>query len=212
MRPPLLKTTLAILRTTIGLGQRDMAKLLGCSMATVQSIEMSRLALSKKLAHQTSLQTGVDPDWLLRNEYKEPPVSNHLPPRQYTKEVFEERQADLAGPRYHPGEMDLMRKVLTLGFLRLSTTLLQAYRTDNITRFFYKFRIILQELEHEFGKSGDLENALKPNRQEALFSPEPKLGIVIQELNTLLEQARLSKQTPEALSNLPQTRNQSDTG
>ncbi|HZM05041.1 MAG TPA: helix-turn-helix transcriptional regulator [Candidatus Saccharimonadales bacterium] len=62
------KHTLAKLRITLGLGQKQMAELLEVSLATIQSIETGRLQLSKKLATRAEFETGIDAEWLLAND------------------------------------------------------------------------------------------------------------------------------------------------
>ena len=42
--------TLAVLRTVIGITQKEMAEILECSTATVQAIELGKLKMSMKLA------------------------------------------------------------------------------------------------------------------------------------------------------------------
>jgi transcriptional regulator with XRE-family HTH domain len=69
---------LAILRKNLGLRQPELAEMLGCSVATIQSIEVGRLKLSESLASRISAATGCDRDWLLRNDVSEP-----MPPRPF---------------------------------------------------------------------------------------------------------------------------------
>jgi transcriptional regulator with XRE-family HTH domain len=66
------KHTLAKLRITLGLRQKEMADLLGVSLATIQSIESGRLRLSKQLAVRAEFETGVNAHWLFANDISKP--------------------------------------------------------------------------------------------------------------------------------------------
>jgi hypothetical protein len=66
------KHVLAVLREYLGATQGQFAIWCGCSAFTIQSIEVGRLALSKKLAERISLVTGVPAEWLLKNKFDSP--------------------------------------------------------------------------------------------------------------------------------------------
>ena len=72
---------LAILRKTLSLKQSELAELAGCSVSTIQAIEVNKLKLSGSLAARISVTAGVDMDWLLRNNVNEP-----MPPLPPMKE------------------------------------------------------------------------------------------------------------------------------
>jgi transcriptional regulator with XRE-family HTH domain len=63
---------LAVMRRILRLKQSELAALAECSIATIQSIELNRLKLSKGLAARISLATGVNLDWLLENDINQP--------------------------------------------------------------------------------------------------------------------------------------------
>lgn len=105
MRPSQLKHSVAVLRTTIGLGQKEFADLIGVSASTVQSIELGankaghyRLKLGEKLAHRICLETDADLGWLLAGVPTAPIRPDESP---LTKETFERFRA--AGLKI-PGE------------------------------------------------------------------------------------------------------------
>lgn len=52
--------------------------MVGCSVATIQSIEVGRLKLSESLARRIAMATGADENWLLKND-----VSDPMPPRPF---------------------------------------------------------------------------------------------------------------------------------
>lgn len=62
----------AVLRKDLGLLQKEFAEIVGCSLATIQSVELGRLELSQKLAARISERTGVSMEWLLRGKAKRP--------------------------------------------------------------------------------------------------------------------------------------------
>jgi transcriptional regulator with XRE-family HTH domain len=78
----------ALLRKALRLKQSDLAALVGCSAATIQSIEMLRLKISKRLAARISAATGVNVDWILNNDINVP-----MPPiQQIDPELEPEKQ------------------------------------------------------------------------------------------------------------------------
>jgi len=82
----------ARLRVFLGESQPQFAKLIDCSVHTLQSIETGRLRLSEHLARRISAATDVHLHWLLENDLKAKIVDarGHL----YTKSVFECAQAN----------------------------------------------------------------------------------------------------------------------
>jgi DNA-binding XRE family transcriptional regulator len=63
---------LVLLREELNLTQGTFADWIGRSQATVKAIETGKLALSSRLATVISAVTGVDKQWLLRNDLTEP--------------------------------------------------------------------------------------------------------------------------------------------
>lgn len=94
-----MQHNLARLRTLIGLTQAEMAKLVGVSAATIQSIELGRLPLSEKLAKRISFESGVTCDWLIKNDLSESPVIDpsrtlvNIEPAPYSIRHFKMAQA-----------------------------------------------------------------------------------------------------------------------
>ena len=85
------KTPLAKLRGILGKNVGSMAKLLGCSIATIRSVETGRLKISSKLKERIVHETWISPDWLTRGDVSVPAISTRREP--YTLEVFKEAQA-----------------------------------------------------------------------------------------------------------------------
>jgi hypothetical protein len=89
MKPSPLKHTLAILRHTIGpdMTQKEMARLVKRSPVTIQKIELLKLPLAETLGAEIAFRTGVNLDWLMKNDTSAPILGDDLKP--YTREVFE---------------------------------------------------------------------------------------------------------------------------
>jgi transcriptional regulator with XRE-family HTH domain len=92
MRPSPLRHNLARLRLDLGLGQKEMAELAGCSSATIQSIELGRLSLSEELARKISAETGILFEWLLLNDLRMPLIADHGEP--FAMEDFNRRRSE----------------------------------------------------------------------------------------------------------------------
>jgi transcriptional regulator with XRE-family HTH domain len=96
MRPSPQRHTLAVLRTFLGLTQKEMADIAECSRPTIQAVELGKLKLSFDLAQRIHFKTGVLLEWLLTNKVDCPLLADDMEP--YSREVFEERQAALFAP------------------------------------------------------------------------------------------------------------------
>src|SRR5262245_30333441 len=73
-RPSKLRHNLArARRDVLKVTQAQLAKWVGCSPVTIQSIEAGRLALSDFLAARIERITGVSAEWLLKNDLKRGP-------------------------------------------------------------------------------------------------------------------------------------------
>ena len=118
MRNSPLRHPLAVLRTKLGLTQKEMADLVGRAARTIQSVELGTMPLSEGLARVIAEATGVGVGWLLEGD----PTA---PPRQegggtYTRGDFERRRAGLEefhGPCTVAGERDRQLVTLVQGLL-----------------------------------------------------------------------------------------------
>lgn len=64
---------LARIRKRMRLTQAELAQLVGCSAATIKSVEIGKLALSHSLATRIGQVVGIyDKDWLLKNDLTAP--------------------------------------------------------------------------------------------------------------------------------------------
>jgi transcriptional regulator with XRE-family HTH domain len=111
MRPSSLRHTLAVLRQTIGLTQKEMAVLIGRSTRTIQAIELGTLPLSEELAYRIAEATGVEAGWLLDGDLTAPPrkgltalgAGNGTGP--YTRNEYEFHRAFLDSPTASPEQL-----------------------------------------------------------------------------------------------------------
>lgn len=143
--------TLAVLRTLIGLTQKEMAELLECSVPTVQAIELGKLKLSMKLAGNLFNQTSINLDWLMNDDVSKPPTTFDDQP--YTREAFEQTQAMLYAP---PEDSSDVRRALfyarasfrnAVEILALLYT--YAYKGNSLQLCDYKISNALDELLDE---------------------------------------------------------------
>lgn len=73
-----------------------MADLGGCSRHTIQSIEISRVVLSARIAAKISTATGIDLAWLMSGDSRAPMINAAGEP--YTHADFEQRQTNRKAP------------------------------------------------------------------------------------------------------------------
>jgi transcriptional regulator with XRE-family HTH domain len=105
MRTSLKRTTVAVLRAILSsesertnyqkVSAADFAELVGCSTATINSLEVGRLTLSESLGQKIAHATGVSLAWLLEGDVTVPPVARDGEP--YTAEVFARWQHERLG-------------------------------------------------------------------------------------------------------------------
>jgi transcriptional regulator with XRE-family HTH domain len=148
MRKSNFKHPLAILRTSIGLSQREMANLLECSAPAVQSIELGRLVLSDGLASRIADETGVDLGWLKKGDPSAPPIDRRGAP--FTKPGFERWRAARAGEKLGLGGLEMIDAAITLAFVQMGTACLAACETSRVPLFCYKISETLGQLAKEF--------------------------------------------------------------
>ena len=111
MRPSPLKHPLAVLRTTIGLTQKEMANLVGRATRTIQAIELGQLPLGEELALKIAQETGVDESWLLKGDPNLPTEkgvflrSFEWERNSYCRKDYEMQQAYNASPEASEEEL-----------------------------------------------------------------------------------------------------------
>ncbi len=150
MRPSPLRHTLAVLRTTIRLTQKEMAELAECSTATIQAIELGKLKLSEKLAGLISQNTAIDQAWLLENDVSKPMLNaygNPYYPRQYTTRAAPR-------PRDNPRDaFDLaynMQAAVLRAIYFIIPAFIEAQKHGKSRLLDYKLRKALEAMSKEF--------------------------------------------------------------
>jgi transcriptional regulator with XRE-family HTH domain len=151
MRHSPVRHNLARLRLFLGLVQKQMADLAGCSRDTIQSVELRRLALSEGLARRISAATGVHFRWLIENDLKADIVrSRGNPGHPFTKADFECVQANkkLGSSKV----MRFMIKNYAAGFYGQIRALLSSAAKRNLAEVaVWKLAKFLDECRSEFG-------------------------------------------------------------
>jgi len=153
------KSTLAVLRRIIGIGQKEMADLVGCSFPTIQAIEYRKLELSERLGEQISIQTGIDVKWLLDGDTSKPPIDTYFGVA-FTRQTFEEtraakRQAPDSSLAYPRLSVDLS---LVCFIQRTCAILAKASKNGKERLCEYKMESFLDDLEKEFGADEAIES------------------------------------------------------
>ena len=116
MRRSPLRHPLAILRTTIGLTQKEMAGLVDRTPSTIQSVELGKLPLSQDLAMLIAEATGVDAGWLLEGNPDTPPRKGLTADNmgtatgEYTRSDFEFHRAFMESPVATPEQMEAVTR------------------------------------------------------------------------------------------------------
>ena len=104
MRRSPLSHPLAVLRTTIGLTQKELGDLVNRAARTIQSIELKKLPLTEELALRIAEATGADEGWLFEGNPDTPPrkgltlLQAGRGPGVYTKDDYEYHRAYLELP------------------------------------------------------------------------------------------------------------------
>lgn len=179
------RSCLAVLRSIAGITQRDLAQFVDCAPVTVQSIELGKLRLSKRLAQRISLQTGVSLDWLLAGDYQTTPTCPREPGEPYTKRHYQMTRAEISDPRSDPSDLANAEAVVANAARQLARGLLTAYRRNQTIFLFYKLREFLEDFAAEFPPAKDLD-------------PTGSLSKIMSQLHRLLVQAAKSKRISPA--------------
>lgn len=163
------KHTLAVLRRTIGLEQKEMAELLGCSPATIQAVEYGKLPLSARLAERAALETGAGLDWLLDNHLKRGPVDSVG--RPLTVQTFQETRAARTRPQDTGSDLDRIREAYPFAIDVVGSILLKAFEAGRVDLYVYKLLSALQELGVELGETRCLKRFVYNVREKGKEPP-----------------------------------------
>src|SRR5687767_9784454 len=132
MRISPLQHPLAILRTKLGLGQREFGEKVGRHWRTIQSIELGKLPLSAKLAERICDETSVNFQWLMNGDPAAPIIDERGLP--WSRNAF----FDVQGRKLLPGSslgrhyaMDL----LTASIAQICAAVVAASESKNIRAY-----------------------------------------------------------------------------
>jgi len=184
MRPSPQRHTLAVLRTFLGLTQKEMASMLDCSVPTIQAIELGKLKLGDRLGHLISSLTGVDLIWLKEDDVNKP--ATDLAGAPYSKQMFESTQAYLRDPSIEGGgpsrEMIRVQWQFLKVLNRLVVLFIRAYRGKKFCLLDYRVDAALKDLRKKTfeGKSLTDEEARRwdpPIHEEVAAIIGSKWGI-----------------------------------
>jgi transcriptional regulator with XRE-family HTH domain len=168
MRNSPLRHNLARLRLFVGLGQKEMADLAGCSTRAIQSVELGTLTLSEDLARRISAATDVHLHWLFDNDLNAPMVDSRGHP--YTRSVYEHRQATR-----HLGDNELARALAadySASFYgQIRAILSSAAKKDLAEVATWKIAKFLDDCRREFGHDKRLIGTEEQFRLRADDSP-----------------------------------------
>jgi transcriptional regulator with XRE-family HTH domain len=152
MRPSPHRHTLAVLRTFLGLTQKEMADIAECSRPTIQAIELCKLPLSDKLAKRIEHETGIGLEWLLTNDPAKPPLNGFGGP--YTREMFDRYRASKNRSTSDPNDFYYMQGVMALALAEISNMVLESYQTGRLDLCGFKLKQTLADLRKELGVTG----------------------------------------------------------
>jgi transcriptional regulator with XRE-family HTH domain len=174
MRPSPHRHTLAVLRTLLGLTQKEMADLADCSRPTIQAIELGKLTLSDKLAGLIAVRTGVALSWLLDNDVTKAPRTDGG--GTYTREFFQRTQSLNAKPE-GPFYRIPVTTSLTSHAIRLAVLLVKAQKKGNLQLCVYKIARALDELDKEFSITEADEDEVKKAMNWGVIAGEIGRGL-----------------------------------
>jgi transcriptional regulator with XRE-family HTH domain len=148
MRKSPLRHPLAVVRVKIlGLTQRELAAMVGCSKVTIQKVELrdEKLSLPPALASRLEHELGISAAYLLAGNPRKPPVTPRGGP--FTKLGYEAHRAKLeAGMRPEKSAFFPFREIAELGAIASA-----AGDKGRLAFFNYKLDRTIRELRKEFG-------------------------------------------------------------
>ena len=178
MRTSGKKTTAAKLRYILNSDPKvphikadDWAKMLGCSLDTIRSVESGRMKLSRDLATAMFHATGISVEWLLKGNPKAPRVAANGEP--YTRKIFEETQA---GKKWFDRQHPFLRDIDKLGFCAQLAAILENANTQE--KYFmaaYNVGEALESLRKKFAPGLDAHRPAPP-AAAAVLKPLVEFG------------------------------------
>jgi transcriptional regulator with XRE-family HTH domain len=186
---------LAVLRLKLGLGQKELAALLKCSRPTIQAVELGKLKLSERLAHEVVIQTGVSLEWLLGGDVKGEPQSQWG--GLFTKDEFERVQVELSRPRTDEVDPEFTFEFYLESISRLGGAMLASIQTDKYPIYRYKLRQALNDIEKKFGDWPALDDGRQTRIDVALSYFPHETTLVTEPIAKALKKLIREKQKQE---------------
>lgn len=158
---------LARLRLFLGLTQRKMAEVAGCSVPTVRAVELGKLKLSPGLAQKISIATGISASWLLDNDLDAPLVNREGTP--FLIEQYAVARIKEAGPTVYgwTSETRQYPELMMAALGRLSAIFYGLCLTNSNDYLMAKWKLeeFIQELEASYGEAipSDLKEQFADN-------------------------------------------------
>lgn len=172
MRPSPLRHPLARARITAGLTQEQLAKLVGCSRETIQSVELkrNRLKLSESLAKRIEHYTGVAHEYLLHGLPRMKPMvaGSYRVMRpgsrklvrlswrggEFTLETYRRHRVRMGAMRaagYESTPETIRCSDLALHFYNIETVAKSAAAKYQLNLFVHQLESAVRELKQKFG-------------------------------------------------------------
>ena len=122
MRVSPRRHVLVSLREAIGISQKEFAGVVQIGESTLQKIELGTYPLRPRIAERIATYTGVDINYLTRNDFSEPLLNWRG--RPYAKGDFEAAQGEqkgrpLLGPNYRTWDYKYARSIVTATLLNI---------------------------------------------------------------------------------------------
>jgi transcriptional regulator with XRE-family HTH domain len=184
MRPSPFRHTLAVLRTAIGLTQKEMATLAECSTPTIQAIELGKLRLSDKLGQLIARNTGASLTWLMADDTTRPAVNEEGNP--IDKGTFEAFRATALFDQ-HP-DFKLFQ-IMNLGGIyehRLKAALLRGFKANSLSLCAYRLSKFFDDLEKAIGVTEEDHKDLTDSARAMRSASHRKAGTDIAKLHVPL--------------------------
>jgi transcriptional regulator with XRE-family HTH domain len=149
MRPSPFRHTLAVLRTAIGLTQKEMATLADCSTPTIQAIELGKLRLSDKLGQLIARNAGASLTWLMANDTTRPAVDEEGNP--IDKATFEVFRATALFDQHPDFKLFQIMNLEGIYEHRLKAVLLRGFKSNSLNLCAYRLSKFFDDLEQAIG-------------------------------------------------------------
>jgi transcriptional regulator with XRE-family HTH domain len=182
MRPSKLKHPVAVLRKILDLGQKELAEIVGCSVATIQSVELgpNRMKLSEHLAQQISQTTGVSFSWLISGNPHIPPLDHDGLP--FTLQTYE---AWCIKTQFNISDVKstLFTHIFTWTVIAdICAIILRAFEARRFNALQYHLSESVNELKKEFGFSESFKRTVAGEFEKQLakedFVKSGRVGVL----------------------------------